>query len=34
MGIDLSEEYLKKNAIPRIEGELLGRPALANLVPR
>lgn len=34
MGIDLSEEYLKKNAIPRIEGELLGRPALAMLVPR
>jgi DNA modification methylase len=34
MGIDLSEEYLKRNAIPRIEGELLGRPALANLVPR
>jgi hypothetical protein len=34
MGIDLSEEYLKKNAIPRIEGELLGRPALATLVPR
>jgi DNA modification methylase len=34
MGIDLSEEYLKKNAVPRIEGELLGRPALANLVPR
>jgi DNA modification methylase len=33
-GIDLSEEYLKKNAIPRIEGELLGRPALASLVPR
>jgi DNA modification methylase len=34
MGIDLSEEYLKRNAIPRIEGELLGRPALATLVPR
>jgi DNA modification methylase len=34
MGIDLSEDYLKKNAIPRIEGELLGRPALASLVPR
>jgi DNA modification methylase len=34
MGIDLSEEYLKRNAIPRIEGELLGRPALAMLVPR
>jgi Rad3-related DNA helicase len=30
MGIDLSEDYLKKNAIPRIEGELLGRPALAS----
>jgi hypothetical protein len=34
MGIDLSEDYLRKNAIPRIEGELLGRPALASLVPR
>jgi hypothetical protein len=34
MGIDLSEEYLRKNAIPRIEGELLGRPALASLLPR
>jgi DNA modification methylase len=34
MGIDLSEEYLRKNAVPRIEGELLGRPALASLVPR
>jgi DNA modification methylase len=34
MGIDLSDEYLKRNAIPRIEGELLGRPALASLVPR
>jgi DNA modification methylase len=34
MGIDLSEDYLRKNAIPRIEGELLGRPALAMLVPR
>jgi DNA modification methylase len=34
MGIDLSEDYLQKNAIPRIEGELLGRPALASLVPR
>lgn len=32
IGIDLSEEYLKKNAIPRIEGELLSRPALAHLV--
>jgi hypothetical protein len=34
MGIDLSEDYLRKNAIPRIEGELLGRPALASLVLR
>jgi hypothetical protein len=34
MGIDLSEGYLRKNAIPRIEGELLERPALAGLVPR
>jgi hypothetical protein len=34
MGIDLSEEYLRKNAIPRIEGEMLSRPSLAELVPR
>lgn len=31
-GIDLSEQYLKDNAIPRIEGVLLSRPALAHLV--
>jgi DNA modification methylase len=34
IGIDLSEDYLRNNAIPRIEGELLGRPVLASLVPR
>lgn len=34
IGIDLSESYLRKNAIPRIEGELLSRPALAYLVRR
>ena len=33
IGIDLSEKYLKNNAIPRIEGELLARAALAHLVP-
>lgn len=31
LGIDLSEKYLTNNAIPRIEGELLNRPALAAL---
>lgn len=34
VGIDLSEKYLKNNAIPRIEGTLLSRPALARLVGR
>ncbi len=34
IGIDLSEDYLRHNAIPRIEGELLSRPALAALVSR
>jgi len=34
IGIDLSEEYLRKNAIPRIEGELISRPALAYLTGR
>ena len=31
IGIDLSEAYLKNNAIPRIEGELMSRPALSHL---
>lgn len=34
VGIDLSEKYLRDNAIPRIEGELLSRPALAGLTGR
>lgn len=34
VGIDLSEEYLVKNAIPRVEGCLLQVPALRGLVPR
>jgi DNA modification methylase len=29
-GIDLSEKYLRDNAIPRIEGAILARPALVN----
>lgn len=29
VGVDLSEEYLRENAIPRIIGELLSRPAFA-----
>lgn len=33
-GIDLSERYLKDNAIPRIEGACLQRPATAHLVSR
>jgi DNA modification methylase len=33
-GIDLSEEYLRKNAIPRIEGQLFSRPLTAELVPK
>lgn len=32
IGIDLSAKYLENNAIPRIEGELLERPALAHLL--
>ena len=32
-GIDLSEEYIAKHAIPRVEGNLLSRPALSYLVP-
>ncbi len=31
-GIDLSEEYLTSNAIPRVEGALLSRPGLRHLV--
>jgi len=31
-GIDLSKEYLDNNAVPRIEGALLDRPALAPLL--
>jgi DNA modification methylase len=34
VGIDLSEDYLRKDAIPRIEGDLFSRPAMAHLVPR
>ncbi len=30
-GIDLSERYLRNNAILRIEGELLNRPSMAHL---
>ncbi len=33
-GIDLSEKYLRENAVVRIKGALLARPALAHLVPR
>lgn len=32
-GIDISEKYLRENAVPRIEGELLARPGLVGLVP-
>lgn len=32
-GIDLSEKYLRDNAIPRIEGGLLNRPATVGMVP-
>jgi hypothetical protein len=32
-GIDLSEKYLKDNAVPRIEGALSVRPALSRLIP-
>ncbi len=34
IGIDLSEEYLQNNAIPRIEGVMLGIPNLARLVAK
>jgi DNA modification methylase len=33
MGIDLSEDYLRNNAIPRIESALIARPATAYLLP-
>lgn len=32
-GIDLSEKYLKENAVPRVEGGLMSRPATVGLVP-
>lgn len=34
IGIDLSETYLKNNAIPRIEGALMSRPGKAHLAGR
>lgn len=34
IGIDLSEAYLRNNAVPRIEGELMSRPAMSGLIPR
>ena len=33
IGIELSETYLLENAIPRIEGALLAKPATVGLVP-
>jgi len=30
-GIDLSKKYLENNAVPRIQGELLDRPGIADL---
>ena len=33
-GIDLSEKYLRNNAIPRIEGALMARPGTAGLAGR
>lgn len=32
VGVDLSEKYLTNNAVPRVSGELLARPATAHLV--
>lgn len=32
IGIDLSEKYLKNNAIPRIEGAIQSRPSLLHLI--
>ena len=34
VGIDLSEQYLRENAVKRIEGTLFSVPALRHLVPR
>ena len=34
IGIDLSAKYLQYNDVPRIDEELLQRPAMAHLVPR
>ena len=34
IGIELSVEYLRNNAIPRIEGSLIERPAMSHLIPR
>lgn len=34
VGIDLSETYLRENAVVRIEGEILARPDLLDLLPR
>ena len=34
VGIDLNKEYLVNNAVPRIEGELLSRPATVELTGR
>lgn len=34
VGIDLSEDYLRDNAIIRIEGALQSRPAMAHLVSK
>jgi DNA modification methylase len=33
-GIDLSEKYLRENAVVRVKGALLARPNLTHLVPR
>jgi DNA modification methylase len=34
VGIELREQYLLNNAIPRVSGALMDRPALAKLLPR
>lgn len=33
-GVDLSEEYLRNHAIPRVEGALLRRPGTSGLTGR
>lgn len=33
-GVELSEKYLKNNAVPRVTGAILSRPALRGLLPR